>query len=134
MWQFYQPPAPGVNGPVKPWKESLQLEAANQVVFLRQLLSTFKARDYIPDQSLLAEESDKSNRIQALKGPRYVLVYSAGGLPVKFNTERLPIKNVTSASWFDPRTGQYQPTGTKLSELFESPESGKDWVLVIKGS
>ena len=134
VWQFYQPPAAGVNGPVKPWKESLQLEAANQVSFLKQLFSTFKARDYVPDQSLLAEESDKSNRIQALKGRKYVLVYSAGGLPIKFNTERLPMKTATSVSWFDPRTGQYQPTDTKLSELFQSPETGKDWVLVIRGN
>jgi hypothetical protein len=134
VWQFYQPPAVGINGPVRPWKESLQLDGASQVGFLRQLLSSFKARDFIPDQSILAEESDKSNRIQALKGKKYILIYSAGGLPVKFNTERLPIKTITSASWFDPRTGQYQPTGTKLDQLFDSPETGKDWVLVIRGN
>jgi hypothetical protein len=134
VWQFYQPPAAGINGPVKPWKESLQLDGATQVGFLRQLLSSFKARDFIPDQSILAEESDKSNRIQALKGKKYVLIYSAGGLPVKFKTDRLPFKTATSASWFDPRTGQYQPTSMKLDQLFESPETGKDWVLVIHGN
>src|SRR5438128_940332 len=36
VWQFYQPPASGINGPVRPWKESLQLDGANQVGFLKQ--------------------------------------------------------------------------------------------------
>jgi len=134
VWQFYRPPAPGINGPLRSWKESLSLEGANEIGFLKMLLNSFKDRDFVPDQQLLQDQSDSATRLQALKGKNYVLVYSSGGLPVNLKTDQVPFRKLITAAWFDPRTGQYQPLSNQLSQTYECPENDRDWVLVLKGN
>lgn len=134
VWQFYDPSGKGINGPLRSWTESLGLEGASQVRYLRKLMEAYKQRDFIPDQTILVESSDSTNRLQALKGKNYVLVYTAGGLPVKLNKSALPYKQLQTASWYDPRTGNVLTIDNTASTEFVPPTTGQDWVLRLHGN
>lgn len=136
IWQMYAPGREPVNGPHMAWTEALELPAANQMKFVRQLMESRPMLDRVPDQSLIVEANyPPAERIQATRGKDYAFIYSAAGKPFTVNAGKIS-GTALAASWFDPRTGETKSAGTfgnAKPQPFTPPQSGygQDWVLVI---
>jgi hypothetical protein len=136
IWQMYSANRPAVNGPHLFWPEALELPAANQMQFVKRLLTARPMLDRVPDQSLILENNlPAANRIQATRGLDYAFVYTSSGLPFTVNPGKISGKSVT-ASWFDPRTGKTTAAGVfgnQQPQVFTPPKSGygQDWVLLL---
>ncbi|RYG05493.1 MAG: DUF4038 domain-containing protein [Chitinophagaceae bacterium] len=138
VWQFYTKEREGVNGPLKPWQESLKLEAASQMTYLRKLMTSVPIIGLVPDQSMIVDARDSTERIQAVRGKDFLMVYTAAGLKFQLKTGKISGSNL-KGYWFDPRTGRQVPVKqipNKGEFEFTAPSSGKgnDWVLVLRGS
>jgi hypothetical protein len=136
VWQFYAPPRIGINGPLKPWQESLSLPAANQMKHLKNLYEEF-SRKLKPAQHLLADTLDGTKRIQALSSGKHLLVYTAAGEPVRFKPDLVRMRKLKSAQWYDPRTGNKQKVdhqAARKEKQFRpaSKGEGNDWVLILR--
>lgn len=135
VWQMFEQGRKGVNGPQMPWTEGLNAAGAGQVRHLRTLLEARPALGRVPDTKLVTRVYDDDERIVAVRGEGYALVYTAVGKPVALRTESLPGKE-TVAAWYNPRTGQTTSIG-KVSRkgpvTFQPPSKGRgsDWVLVL---
>lgn len=137
VWQMWSPDKQEVNRPLRYWYTSLQLPGANQMRHLRRLIES--SPDMKPDQSIVLQANDSTTRIQAMTGTNTVLVYSAGGEPIRINVTRLKLPPGMPAFWYDPRTGAYFPAGVvnnKVQQTFTCPSKGfdNDWVLVISNA
>jgi hypothetical protein len=139
IWQFYDTNREPVNGPLKTWRESLNLQGANQIQYIKQLLSSVNWHEAIPDQSMIKENNNRAyERIQACSGNNFALVYTTLGDGFSINTNKLAGKQIIM-KWFNPRNGKYsEPQLINKSNKwikFSPPESGYgiDWVLVLTG-
>ena len=136
IWQMYSTSRPAVNGPHIYWPEALDLPGANQMKYVRKLLTARPMLARVPDQSLIVENNlGPAERIQATRGADYGFVYSTVGKPFTVNPGRISGKALT-ATWFDPRTGKTQSAGTfdnQKPQQFTPPTQGygQDWVLVL---
>ncbi|GAB3973923.1 glycoside hydrolase family 140 protein [Spirosoma terrae] len=136
IWQMYSAKRPAVNNPHIYWPEALDLPGANQMRYVRKLMTARPLLDRVPDQSLIAENNlSAPERIQATRGNDYAFIYSAVGKPFTVNPGKISGKTIT-ATWFDPRTGKTQPAGTfnnQKPQQFTPPSKGygHDWVLVL---
>jgi hypothetical protein len=135
VWQMWQPGRKPVNGPLKPWYESLDLPGATQMTYVRALMESRPMMDRIPDQSLISDPGDITNRIQATRGKDYIFVYSASGKPFTVTMGKISGKQL-KGYWFNPRNGettsigQFDNTGRKE---FTPPAAGpdNDWILIL---
>lgn len=138
IWQFWTPGRVEVNRPLRYWYVSLDLPEANQMKHLRNLLEKFPAASRVPDQSVLQDTLTGTQRIQAIRGNDYLLVYSAGGETIRL-TKTVSTTGSQQAFWYDPRTGARffigTISGTKTNS-FVPPSKGydSDWVLVLFSS
>ena len=135
VWQFWSPERQEVNRPLRYWYVSLHLPGAGQMKHLRNLAEKFPSAGRMPDQSVLMDTLSGSQRIQALRGQDYLLVYSAAGEPIRLNNTKLPGYR-QEAYWYDPRTGAYfltGKTGNMNITIYTPPSKGynNDWVLVL---
>ncbi len=141
VWQMYDLERMPVNGPLKPWHKSLDLEVANQVKHLKNLMLSRTFFERIPDQGLVAE--DQQNDLSFVAATRdqagtYALFYFPDGKETSVNLENLNGPSFKT-TWFDPRTGvEFAGNGgsplTKDAPLIISPPSsgrGNDWVLIV---
>ncbi len=128
-----------VLSPQRSWKASLDLPGAIQMGYLKILMTPFLERERIPDQSLFIGDNPKdSSHVVATRAVdgRFALVYTPTGKVLSINTKPLKGKKLT-ATWFDPRTGNYTSilTARKKSVMTFTPvSSGEtlDWVLVLE--
>lgn len=141
VWQMYDLDKTPVNAPLRPWHKSLDLEVANQVKHLKNLILSRSYFDRIPDQGLIAEnQKDDFTYIAATrdKEGNYAMWYFPSGKSCSINLENLkgPFFKVT---WMDPRTGVEFP-GNGGNPLAKRPNlpitppssgSGNDWVLIL---
>lgn len=138
VWQMYDLDQIPVNGPLRPWSLSLDLEVANQVRHLKTLMLS---RDYfsrIPDQSLIAStQADDEQYLAATRSATgsYAMIYFPEGTTTRLNLSSLKGKSVKS-TWYDPRTGVTfaGTTYTPDKRIEVSPPSqgrGNDWVLIL---
>ncbi|WP_027302807.1 glycoside hydrolase family 140 protein [Rudanella lutea] len=136
VWQMYAPNRKAINGARIPWNEALNLPAANQMRFVRQLMTSRPVLDRVPDQSLVQEANyGPADRIQATRGNDYAFVYTAAGRPFTVQAGKLS-GGEWVANWYDPRKGETKPAGTfanKGPQKFTPPSSGygQDWVLIL---
>ena len=129
--------------PALPWKQALQLPAASQMQYLRDLIESRPMLLRIPDQWLLVNDPmGTSDRIQACRASdgSYAFIYTATGAKLDVRLvdriyEKLSGTSI-KAYWYDPRLG----TSTNIGEFpktesrqFTPPSSGRgnDWVLVL---
>lgn len=140
VWQMYDLDKSPVNAPLKPWKLSLDLEAANQVKHLKNLMLSQEYFSRIPDQSLVADtQKDDEFYVAATRdeGGKYAMFYFPTGRVTSLNLTSLTGENITGI-WFDPRTGVSFPekeSFSKISKLNVTPPSqgrGNDWVLIVE--
>lgn len=136
IWQMYSAKRPAVNNPHIYWPEALNLPGANQMRYVRKLMTARPLLDRIPDQSLIVENNlSAPERIQATRGKDYAFIYSTVGKPFTVNPGKISGKTIT-ATWYDPRTGKTQSAGTfnnQQPQQFTPPSKGygHDWVLVL---
>ncbi len=138
VWQLFKGDAPGVNGPLRPWRVALDLPMANQVKHLKNLMLSRPFLSRIPDQSMVLDvQEDTNDYVIATRDidGSYAMVYFPTGRTTRIDLSKI-MGNELSAWWFDPRTGNaYKAPDINKSKngLIHPPTSGKgqDWVLVL---
>ncbi len=137
VWGFVGARNPVINHADRDWVSALQRPAAQQVIYLRDLIRSRPFFTRIPDQALIAGDSGKGAlHLQATRAAdgSYAFVYfPASDQTADINLSRLH-PGLLNAWWYDPRTGVGQPIGTYDAadhREFRSPSYGPDWVLVL---
>ncbi|KAA6327681.1 hypothetical protein EZS27_023351 [termite gut metagenome] len=138
IWQMWTPDKAPINGPVRPWYESIHLLASSQMGYGRYLMESRPFFSRIPDQSIVVEgQREGLRRISATrdKNGSYAMLYIEQGDSLAVNLQLLSGKKIT-AWWFDVRSGASFKIGTfgkTNHQWFYPPAKGKgnDWVLVL---
>jgi len=138
IWQMWTPDREPVNGPIRPWYESLQLIASYQMGYGRYLMESRPFFTRMPDQSIIVDgQRDGLRHISATRDRNgsYAMLYSEQGDPFEVNLQLLSGRKIT-AWWFDVRSGRSFNIGTfdkTERKWFYPPTRGKgnDWVLVL---
>jgi hypothetical protein len=139
VWQMYDLDKTPVNAPLKPWHQSLDLEVANQVKHLKNLMLSRPYFDRIPDQSLIADNQvEDETFVVATKSKvgGYAFFYFPTGKSIRVNLESFKNQKL-NFSWFDPRTGVQMdyplPIKNPQIQQVTPPSSGRgnDWVLIV---
>ncbi|MBN7811593.1 glycoside hydrolase family 140 protein [Algoriphagus sp. H41] len=141
VWQMYDLDKTPVNGPLKPWHKSLDLEVANQMKHLKNLMLSRPYFERIPDQGLIAEGQKNDRSLVSAtrdKAGTYALFYFPDGKAIAIDPTSLK-GQVFQATWLDPRTGvtfpdnklTSVPKGKRLSITPPSSGRGNDWVLIV---
>ncbi|MEN1783815.1 MAG: glycoside hydrolase family 140 protein [Bacteroidota bacterium] len=137
IWQMYDLSKEGINAPLRPWKEALDLPMANQVKHLKNLMLSRPYLNRIPDTSLVqgSQEADNNYTIATRddKGT-YAMVYFPKGTPKSLDLDVLE-GNAFTSWWYDPRTGTaFKGDAITTSSLKAIPPSqgvDNDWILII---
>lgn len=141
LWQMYDLDKTPVNGPLKPWHKSLDLEVANQIKHLKNLMLSRPYFDRVPDQNLMAEEQENDTGFVAATRDRagtYALFYFPDGKSASIDLTTLS-GNTYQKTWMDPRTGATfsgreetpLPKGKSIPITPPSSGRGNDWVLIV---
>ena len=124
------------------WREALDLPAAKEMKWLRDLIESRPMLERVPDQGILADEGGcAAERIEATRGKHYAFIYSAYGRDIVVYMDKLSAARV-KASWYDPRTGKTTVIGDfdgKGKKTFTPPlpvnspvpSQREDWVLIL---
>lgn len=119
------------------WTEGLDAPGAGQMQYLKKLiLSRDGYFDRVPDQSLIAENGEKYNRLLATRTDDYAFIYNYNGREMKINMGKIKGDKV-KASWYDPRTGEstvigeVANTGVQTFKPEGGERDGNDWVLIL---
>lgn len=139
VWQMYDLDKAPINAPLKPWHQSLDLEVANQVKHLKNLMLSRPYFDRIPDQRLIAENQEEDETLVVATKSRsgdYAFFYFPTGKSIRLDLSGLKNQKLRF-SWYDPRTGvtldyPIQIVNPKLVPV-TPPSSGRgnDWVLIV---
>nr|WP_295923187.1 glycoside hydrolase family 140 protein [uncultured Dyadobacter sp.] len=119
------------------WEEAIDDPGAGQMVHLKNLMLSKPYFERLPDQSLIAENGERYNRLMATRGRDYALIYTWNGRDMKVNMGKIGGASV-NASWYDPRTGETRVLGkieNRGIKTFNPPgevRNGNDWVLVLE--
>jgi hypothetical protein len=138
IWQFYDGGNDGVNFPKTSWKEAINFPGAQQMGYVKKLITSESMLDRIPDQALILSENPKDSAYCSAtraEDGKYAFIYTPTGRNLQINTENLKGKNLT-VKWFNPRNGEFTKPNNlakKPALTFSPPVSGegKDWVLVL---
>jgi len=120
------------------WKTSLDLPGAFDLIHACRLLENLDWDSRKPaNEIIVSDNNSNENKIVALSGNDYVLIYFPDGGRVVFDITKLKLSNNLSVQWLNPRTGEYMET-TKIllkeKSTVTTPSSGRgnDWILVIR--
>ncbi|GGH49397.1 hypothetical protein GCM10007423_51350 [Dyadobacter endophyticus] len=119
------------------WEEAIDDPGAGQMIHLKNLMHSKPYFERVPDQSLLAENGERYDRLLATRGKDYALIYTWNGRDMKINMGKIGGAKL-NASWYDPRTGQTRVLGKVTNrgiKTFDPPgevRNGNDWVLVLE--
>ena len=127
---------PGAYGSKTYWVDALNDPGATQMKYIKELMLKYPYFNRIPDESLIANQSEKYDYIAATRGEDYALIYTYNGRTISVNMGKIKGDEV-SAIWFNPRNGKKTFIGTFKNEgVLEFTPSGKheegnDWVLTL---
>lgn len=119
------------------WEEAINDPGAGQMMHLKNLVLSKPYFERVPDQSLIAENGERYDRLLATRGKDYAFIYTWNGRDMKVNMGKIGGAKV-HASWYDPRTGETKILGkieNKGIKTFYPPgevRNGNDWVLVLE--
>ena len=138
VWQMYTVDVEGINGPLRPWQEALDLPMANQVKHLKNLFLSRPFLTRIPDETIIVgQQLDDENYAIATRDAEgsFAMVYFPTGQARTLSLAHLMGKDFT-VWWYDPRTGNSfkgNPLQKGKEVTVQPPTSGKgnDWVLVL---
>lgn len=139
VWQMYDLDKTPINAPLKPWHQSLDLEVANQVKHLKNLMLSRPYFDRVPDQTMIADSQIQDETL--IVGTRsesldYAFFYFPTGKSIRLNLEQFKNKKL-NFGWYDPRTGvkiNYPIIVDNYQQVEVTPPSsgrGNDWVLIM---
>jgi hypothetical protein len=141
IMQMLQPdePLPGAYNATMPWTEALNAEGATQMQHLKNLMLSRPYLDRVPDTTLVANQGQRYDHIQATRGEGYAFFYTHNGRTIEVNCAAIGKADALKKSaWFDPRSGTQTPATPVLREgvlAFTPPvqevKDGNDWVLVL---
>ena len=124
-------------GSTELWTDGLNAPGATQMQHLKDLmLSRDNYFDRVPDQTLIAENGERYNRLLATRTDDYAFIYNYNGREMKINMGKINGDKV-KASWFNPRTGEetvigeVENTGVQTFKPEGEVEDGNDWVLIL---
>jgi hypothetical protein len=135
VWQMYAPGRKPVNGPLLYWNEAIHRAGGAQMQYVRALIESRPYLSRVPDQRLVKDPLDGSDRIVATRGDGYAFIYSAQGRKFTVDMPKIgPAK--LRAWWYNPRTGTSSDAGIydgDAAREFTCPAEGfgADWVLVL---
>lgn len=138
VWQMHTLDGEGINGPLRPWQQALELPMANQVKHLKHLMLSRPFLTRVPDQAMVLDvQEEDDDFIIATRDSEgtYAFIYFPKGKTCRLDLS--PLKgNTLNSWWYDPRTGNAfsGPTIAKTDQItIVPPTSGKgqDWVLVL---
>jgi hypothetical protein len=118
------------------WDSAINAPGAGQMKFLKELMLSRPYFERVPDQTLIAENGEKYDRLLATRGDSYAMIYAYNGREIKVNMGKIKGDKV-KASWYNPRDGKFTEIGEFDNTGVQSftPEGGKkdgnDWVLVL---
>jgi hypothetical protein len=103
--------------------------------YVRALIESRPYLSRIPDQNLVNNALDGSDRIVATRGDGYAFIYSAQGRKFAVDLSKLGAAKIKTW-WYNPRTGTAADAGTldgTGTREFACPAEGfgSDWVLVL---
>jgi len=137
VWQMYTLDKEGINGPLRPWPEALDLPMAHQMKHLKNLLLSRPFLSRIPDQSMIGTQEENNDYVSATRDQNgsYALFYFPTGKTTVLNLESM-VGEKFNSWWFDTRTGNafHGPEIHNQGPVDITPPStglGQDWVLVV---
>lgn len=120
------------------WDEAIDAPGAAGMIHLKKLILSKPFFERVPDQSLIAgENGEKYNHLAATRSKNYALIYTFNGRNMEIATGKIEGTQI-SASWFNPRNGDFTKIGTFENSgmlSFDPPgeiQDGNDWVLVLE--
>ncbi len=138
VWQMYAPHRKSINGQCIPWYDAIDLPGAGQMKYIRRLIESRPMLDRVPDQSLITNALNVSDRIQATRGTDYAFIYTTKGKTIEVNMGKISGEKVTTY-WYNPRNGDVKDAGifeNKGQQKFKPVTEGygQDWVLILDDS
>ncbi len=138
VWQMYSAGKEGVNQPLRPWHEALQLPMATQVKHLKNLMLSRPFLNRIPDQGMVSQPQQTDRQyVVATRDANgsYAMIYFPEGRNTMIDLSSLKEGGLRSW-WYDPRTGAAFETqlGKRSGQIECIPPTsgpGHDWVLVV---
>ena len=124
-------------GANKNWDEELNTPGAGQVQYLKALMLSKSYFDRVPDQTLIANNGEKYNRVMATRGKGYAMFYVYNAKAFKVLMSKLNFKPA-KATWFSPIDSQVIPVKNytyATQKTFDPPGEkgdGNDWVLILE--
>lgn len=119
------------------WSTAIHTPGAGQMKYLKELMLSRKNYfDRVPDQTLIADNGEKYNRLLATRTDHYAFIYNYTGRPMQVNMGKIRGVKV-NASWFNPRNGEtkaigeFENTGVQLFTPEGGQREGNDWVLIL---
>jgi hypothetical protein len=138
IMQFYTPGDAGISFfPKIKWQEALDAPGAKQMQWIKKLILSKSYFDRVPDQSMVAANGERYDRVLATRGVNYAFFYTYNGRDFEVVLGKIKGKQV-SAYWFSPKDGTKQYIGkfaNKGTRQFNPPgekKEGNDWVLVLE--
>lgn len=124
-------------GSTELWTAAMDAPGAGQMQYLKNLMLSRDAYfDRVPDQSLIAENGEKYNRLVATRTDDYAFIYNYNGREMNINMGKINGDKV-KASWFDPRSGEetvigeVENAGIQTFKPEGEEKDGNDWVLIL---
>ncbi|WP_299535982.1 glycoside hydrolase family 140 protein [Ulvibacterium sp.] len=138
VWQMYKLDKQGINGPLRPWPEALDLPMATQVKHLKNLMLSRPFLSRIPDSNMIIDEqAETDDYVIATRDSKgtYAMIYFPTGKQVTIDFSQLNTARLKTW-WYDPRTGnsfEGEILQKSATIRITPPTSGKgnDWVLVV---
>jgi hypothetical protein len=138
VMQFYKPDGkPGAYGARQSWDQAINSPGAEQMGYLKKLMLKYQFTKLVPDHSFVANQGERYDYQAAVRGEKYLMVYSYNGRPISLNREKFTGTEYR-LSWFCPRDGSMIDGQTlSKSEITEfdppgDPGNGNDWVLILE--
>lgn len=118
------------------FREALDSAGAFQMQYVKRLVLSRPYFGRVNDQSLVAGDGEKYERVLVTRGKDFLFAYTYTGRDFKIKMGGISGSRV-NAWWFDPRTGKATKSGAHSNTglvSFNPPgdrANGNDWVLVL---
>ncbi|MCH5347379.1 MAG: glycoside hydrolase family 140 protein, partial [Muribaculaceae bacterium] len=133
IMQFYRPGLPPAYGAEKTWVEALDCDGFNQMKHLKRLFTIFPLGSHQPDRSVIQNGvGERYDRLTALRGSDFILVYDYSGREATINTDKLTVNDLETF-YYSPVNGRFTkaPASRKGNNITFTPVPGEDVVLVV---
>ncbi len=138
IWQMYTIGVEPISYARTGWKEALQLPGSRQMLYMKNLLTSFPWQNMANDQSLILNDNpeDHGYIVCAIGLDKdFIIAYTPWGKPIQLDLSKI-LSNRVKAFWYNPRSGDSSLIGTYLTS--EKPSfnpwatgRGSDFLLII---